>query len=91
MSAKLIAKEWLYFVTLVPAMICLGMSTLDSRLIPHLVEGKPDLGIWLFIFSPYLLCQFVRSVSWAFRLTRSKPIEPLSGSSIRAAAVIVGC
>jgi hypothetical protein len=79
MNKQRVAKEWLYFLGCfffgftVPSLPFLffgeeikGTSSFYSALF----VGKEKLIAWVFVLTPYLLFQLVRSVIWAVKAAR---------------------
>jgi len=85
MNKKRIAKEWLYFLFwflfglfILPGVLIYlfnsnpfreAVSNFYSALFGDRRLGVA-IGLWIFIFAPYLIFQLIRSVAWAWKTIR---------------------
>lgn len=86
MNKKVFAKEWLCFLgcflfglTIFPFLLSIVALLLSrkpiaefySKFYSELFGGSEALSTWVAVFIPYVLFQFVCSVIWAWKTTRS--------------------
>jgi hypothetical protein len=83
MNKKRVAKEWLLFLgcflfglLVLPAPLAVLLHRDQALLFlplfySELLEKHYALINWLVVASPYLLCQIVRSVIWAWKAART--------------------